>query len=101
MGLGAGTDDSRWARSVTLLPGPMAARRGRKLALGRDREKTTGIWEHGAMASELREDWEAEMFGRRTALAAGLAALAPLAARGQGSWKPSKPIRMIVPYGPG
>ena len=39
------------------------------------------------------------MIRRRTALAAGLAALTPIAARGD--WKPTKPIRMIVPYGPG
>ena len=41
------------------------------------------------------------MIRRRAALAAGLAALAPIATRGQSSWKPTKPIRMIVPYGPG
>ncbi len=41
------------------------------------------------------------MIRRRTALATGLAALAPVAARSESAWKPSKPIRMIVPYGPG
>jgi tripartite-type tricarboxylate transporter receptor subunit TctC len=39
------------------------------------------------------------MIRRRAALAAGLAALAPISARGD--WKPTKPIRLIVPYGPG
>lgn len=41
------------------------------------------------------------MIRRRVALAAGLAALAPIAARSESTWKPTKPIRMIVPYGPG
>lgn len=41
------------------------------------------------------------MIRRRTALAAGLAAMTPIATRGESSWKPTKPIRMIVPYGPG
>src|SRR4051812_19515706 len=39
------------------------------------------------------------MIRRRPLLAAGLAALTPIAARGD--WKPSKPIRLVVPYGPG
>jgi tripartite-type tricarboxylate transporter receptor subunit TctC len=39
------------------------------------------------------------MIRRRTALAGGLAALTPIAARGD--WKPGKPIRLVVPYGPG
>jgi tripartite-type tricarboxylate transporter receptor subunit TctC len=39
------------------------------------------------------------MIRRRAALAAGLVALTPIGARGD--WKPSKPIRLIVPYGPG
>ena len=39
------------------------------------------------------------MIRRRTALAAGLAALTPIAARGD--WKPTKPVRLVVPYGPG
>lgn len=38
---------------------------------------------------------------RRTALAAGLAALTPIGARSECTWKPTKSIRMIVPYGPG
>lgn len=41
------------------------------------------------------------MIRRRAALAAGLAALTPIATRGESSWKPNKPIRMVVPYGPG
>src|SRR5204862_5382335 len=48
-----------------------------------------------------KNEREVRMIRRRTALAAGLATLAPLAARGQSTWKPTKPIRMIVPYGPG
>src|SRR5882757_10717974 len=44
---------------------------------------------------------EERMIGRRTAMAAGLAALAPIGARGDSDWKPTKPIRLIVPYGPG
>ena len=39
------------------------------------------------------------MIRRRAAVAAGLAALAPIGARGD--WKATKPIRLIVPYGPG
>jgi len=45
------------------------------------------------------------MIGRRTAMAAGLAALTPVvgppSARGESAWKPVRPIRLIVPYGPG
>jgi tripartite-type tricarboxylate transporter receptor subunit TctC len=41
------------------------------------------------------------MIRRRAALAAGLAALAPIATRGESSWTPTRPIRMVVPYGPG
>lgn len=40
------------------------------------------------------------MIGRRTATAAALAALLPASSRAQAAW-PSKPIRLIVPYGPG
>jgi tripartite-type tricarboxylate transporter receptor subunit TctC len=40
------------------------------------------------------------MIGRRQATAAALAALLPTATRAQAAW-PSKPIRLIVPYGPG
>src|SRR3954470_22554410 len=39
------------------------------------------------------------MIRRRPLLAAGLAALTPIAARGD--WNPTKPIRLVVPYGPG
>ncbi len=34
-------------------------------------------------------------------MAAGAAALAPIGARGESVWKPTRPIRLIVPYGPG
>jgi tripartite-type tricarboxylate transporter receptor subunit TctC len=40
------------------------------------------------------------MIGRRHATAAALAALLPMGSRAQAAW-PSKPIRLIVPYGPG
>ena len=39
------------------------------------------------------------MIRRRPLLAAGLAVLTPIAARGD--WKPAKPLRLVVPYGPG
>ena len=39
------------------------------------------------------------MIGRRTATAAALAALLPASSRAQAAW-PTKPIRLIVPYGP-
>jgi tripartite-type tricarboxylate transporter receptor subunit TctC len=39
------------------------------------------------------------MIRRRPLLATGLAALTPIAARGD--WKPNKPLRLVVPYGPG
>ena len=40
------------------------------------------------------------MIGRRKATAAALAALLPASSRAQAAW-PTKPIRLIVPYGPG
>ena len=40
------------------------------------------------------------MIGRRTATAGALAALLPASSRAQAAW-PTKPIRLIVPYGPG
>jgi tripartite-type tricarboxylate transporter receptor subunit TctC len=40
------------------------------------------------------------MIGRRTATAGALAALLPTGSRAQAAW-PTKPIRLIVPYGPG
>jgi tripartite-type tricarboxylate transporter receptor subunit TctC len=40
------------------------------------------------------------MIGRRTAAAGALAALLPASSRAQAAW-PTKPIRLIVPYGPG
>jgi tripartite-type tricarboxylate transporter receptor subunit TctC len=40
------------------------------------------------------------MIGRRGATVAGLAALLPTAGRAQAPW-PSRPIRLVVPYGPG
>ncbi len=40
------------------------------------------------------------MIGRRHATLAGLAALLPASAGAQAAW-PTKPIRLIVPYGPG
>src|SRR5882757_11150140 len=40
------------------------------------------------------------MIGRRTAAAAALAALLPASSRAQAAW-PTKPLRLIVPYGPG
>jgi tripartite-type tricarboxylate transporter receptor subunit TctC len=40
------------------------------------------------------------MIGRREATVAALAALLPANSRAQATW-PTKPIRLIVPYGPG
>ena len=40
------------------------------------------------------------MIRRRHATLAALAAMVPAAARAQAAW-PTKPIRLIVPYGPG
>ena len=40
------------------------------------------------------------MFRRRDAMLGGLAALLPAGVRAQAAW-PTKPIRLIVPYGPG
>lgn len=41
------------------------------------------------------------MIRRRTAALGGLALLAATSARAQTAWKPDKPVRIIVPYGPG
>jgi tripartite-type tricarboxylate transporter receptor subunit TctC len=38
---------------------------------------------------------------RRFATLAGLAALLPATGRAENTWKPNRPIRLIVPYGPG
>src|SRR5262249_24404290 len=40
------------------------------------------------------------MIGRRQVTAAALTALLPMGSRAQAAW-PNKPIRLIVPYGPG
>src|SRR3981081_3904234 len=43
---------------------------------------------------------EETMIGRREATMAALAALLPVSARAQAVW-PTRPIRLVVPYGPG
>jgi tripartite-type tricarboxylate transporter receptor subunit TctC len=44
--------------------------------------------------------WEETMIGRREATLAALASLLPVSARAQAVW-PTRPIRLVVPYGPG
>ena len=41
------------------------------------------------------------MIGRRSATLGSFAAMMPRALRADSSWKPNRPIRLVVPYGPG